>query len=323
MVGDDAQGHVGLMTVAIVRAGDLADLVGDVHDGVDIEQRVHTLADDGQTLQAHTGIDVLLNEVGVVAVAVIVKLGKDVVPDLHIAVAVASGRTVRLAAAVFLTAVKIDLRAGAARAGAVLPEVILLTEAGDAALGDADLIAPDVERFVVLFIHRRIEPLGIEADPLRARQKLPRPCDGLVLEVVAEGEVAQHLEVGAVAGGLAHVLDVAGADALLTGADPAAGRLLLALEPRLHGGHAGVDEQDGLVVLRHQREAGQPQMAFGLEERQEHLPQLIEPVIGMRHDTLLLLLAIGIAEFSFVTEPVTAPVAGGRQPSAAQLSASV
>ena len=31
----------------------------------------------------------------------------------------------------------------------------------------------------------------------------------------------------------------------------------------------------------------------------------------------------GIAEFSFVTEPVTAPVAGGRQPSAAQLSASV
>ena len=64
-------------------------------------------------------------------------------------------------------------------------------------------------------------------------------------------------------------------------------------------------------------------MAYFSEERQEHLPQLIESVIGMRHDTLLLLLAIGIAEFSFVTVPVTAPVAGGRQPSAAQLSASV
>jgi hypothetical protein len=43
-------------------------------------------------------------------------------------------------------------------------------------------------------------------------------------------------------------------------------------------------------------------MTFGLEERQEHLPQLIKPVIGMRHDTLLLLLAIGIAEFSFVAD---------------------
>ena len=38
MVGDDAERHVGLMTVAIVCAGDLTDLVGDVHDGVDIEQ---------------------------------------------------------------------------------------------------------------------------------------------------------------------------------------------------------------------------------------------------------------------------------------------
>ena len=42
-------------------------------------------------------------------------------------------------------------------------------------------------------------------------------CDGLVLEVIAEGEVAQHLEEGAVAGGLADVLDIAGADALLAG----------------------------------------------------------------------------------------------------------
>ena len=57
-----------------------------------------------------------------------------------------------------------------------------------------------------------------------------------MLEIVAEGEVAQHLKVGAVTGGFAHVVDIAGADALLTGAHPVAGRLLLALEPGLHGG---------------------------------------------------------------------------------------
>ena len=44
----------------------------------------------GQTLQTHAGVDVLLGQLGVVALAVVVELGEDVVPDLHIAVAVAA-----------------------------------------------------------------------------------------------------------------------------------------------------------------------------------------------------------------------------------------
>ena len=283
MVGDDAQGHVRLVAVAIVRAGDLADLVGDVHDGVHVEERVHTLADNGQTLKAHAGVDVFLNEVRVVAVAVVVKLGKDVVPDLHIAVAVAAGRAVRLAAAVFLAAVKIDLRAGAARAGAVLPEVIVLAEAGDAALRDADLVAPDVERLVVLFIHGRVQPLWVEADPVRARQKLPRPGDGFMLEVVAEGEVAEHLKIRAVARGLADVFNVAGADALLAGADAVARRLLIALEVGLHRRHAGVDEQQARIILRDEREARQAQVPLRLEKAQEHLAQFIQTIWFHNH----------------------------------------
>ena len=316
VVGDDPQGHIPLLRLAVVSAGELRHLVGDIHHGVHVEQAVHVLAHAGQTLQTHAGVDVLLLELRVVAVAIVVELGEHVVPDLDVSVTVAAHGAAGLAAAVLRPTVIVDLGAGAAGTGAVLPEVVLLAEAEDALGGDAHLLVPDVEGLVVVQIDGGVQPVRLQ--PHHLSQELPAPCDGLVLEVVAEGEVAQHLEVGAVAGGLAHVLNVTGADALLTGADPAAGRLLLALEPRLHGGHAGVDEQDGLVVLRHQREAGQPQMTFGLEERQEHLPQLIESVIGMRHDTLLLLLAIGIAEFSFVT----VPVAGGRQPSAAQLSAS-
>ena len=283
VVGDDAQGHVRLVAVAIVRTGDLADLVGDVHNGVHIEERIHALADNGQTLEAHAGVDVFLNEVGVVAVAVVVKLGKDVVPDLHIAVAVAAGRAVRLTAAVFLAAVKIDLRAGAARAGAMLPEVIVLAEAGDAALGDANLVAPDVERLVVLFIHGRVQPLGVEADPVRARQKLPRPGDGFMLEVVAEGEVAEHLKIRAVARGLADVFNVAGADALLAGADAVARRLLVALEVGLHRRHAGVDEQQARIILRDEREARQAQVPLRLEKAQEHLAQFIQTIWFHNH----------------------------------------
>ena len=61
------------------------------------------------------------------------------------------------------------------------------------------------------------EALGIDGEVLG--QQLVGEGDGVGLEVVAEGEVAQHLEEGVVARGAAHVLEVvvlaAGAHALL------------------------------------------------------------------------------------------------------------
>ena len=284
MVGDDAQRHVGLVGFLVMRAGDLGDLVGDVHDGVDVEERRDVLAHAGQTLEAHAGVDVLLLELGIVAVAVVVELGEDDVPDLDVPVAVAADGAAGLAAAVLLAAVIIDLGARAARAGAMLPEVILLAEAEDAVFGDADHVAPDGKGLVVgrrgLVAREdgRIQAVGLEADPVGAGEEFPRPGNGFLLEVVAEGEVAQHLKIRAVAGRMADVFDIAGADALLTGGDAVARRLFLAGEPGLHGGHACVDEQDGFVVLRNEGKARQTQMAFGFEKLQVHLAQLIEAV---------------------------------------------
>ena len=173
----------------------------------------------------------------------------------------------------------------------MLPEVVLLAEAEDALGRDADLLVPDFERLVIINIDGRIQAVGVDADPVRAGQEFPAPVNGLALEVVAEGEVAEHLEEGAVARGLADVLDVAGADALLAGGDAVARRLLLAGEERLHRRHTGVDEQQRRVVLRDQGKAGQAQMAFCLKKVQEHFPQFIETVIlGLRHGWFLLLL---------------------------------
>ena len=160
----------------------------------------------------------------------------------------------------------------------MLPEVVLLAELEDALGGDADLLVPDPEGLVIggggLIAGKDggVEPLRVQAHPLRAGQKFPGPVDGVPFEVVAEGEVAQHLKISAVAGGLADVFDVAGADALLAGADPVAGGLLLAGEVGLHGGHAAVDEQQRGVVLGHQGEAGQAEVLLALKESQEHLP---------------------------------------------------
>ena len=153
-------------------------------------------------------------------------------PHLDVPVTVAAHGAGGLAAAPFRAPVVVDLGAGAAGAGAVLPEVVLLAELEDALGGDADLLVPDAEGLVVgggglvAGEHGGIQPVRLQSNPLRAGQKLPGPVDGVPLEVVAEGEVAQHLKIGAVAGGVADVLDVAGADALLAGGHAMTGRLL-------------------------------------------------------------------------------------------------
>jgi hypothetical protein len=78
-------------------------------------------------------------------------------------------------------------------------------------------------------------------------EQFPAPGDGLLLEVVAEGPVAQHLEDRVVVGVEADVLEVvvlaAGADALLGvgGAFPRGG--LVAEEVGHELVHAGVGEQ--------------------------------------------------------------------------------
>ena len=275
VVGDNAQGNIGLVALAVVLAGDFGNLVRDVAHGVNIEQRADALNHAREALEAHAGVDVLLLQLGVVAVAVVVELREYVVPYLHVAVTVAADRAARLVAAEFLAAVIVDFGARTARTGAMLPEVVLLAEAEDALGRDADLLVPDFERLVVVNVDGRVQAVGVDADPVRARQELPAPVNGLALEVVAEGEVAQHLEEGAVAGGLANVLDIAGADALLAGGNAVARRLLLAGEERLHRRHAGVDEQKRRVVLRDERKARQAEMTLGLKELEVHLAQLI------------------------------------------------
>ena len=89
------------------------------------------------------------------------------------------------------------------------------------------------------------------------RQQVPRQLDRAFLEVVAEREVAQHLEEGVVAGGVADILEIvvlaAGAHAFLRRRGAAVGPLLEAGEDVLELHHAGVGEHQRRVVARHER----------------------------------------------------------------------
>jgi hypothetical protein len=273
MVGDNAQGNVHLLALAIVSAGELTDLVGDVHDGVNIKEGVYALADNSQTLKTHTGVNVLLNKLGVVVVAVIVKLGENIVPNFHKAVALAADLTVRAAAAVLFATVIVDLRAGAAGPGTVLPEVISLAKAEDTICRNAYFLVPNLKGFFVVFIDGRIQTVFFQTNHLG--QEFPAPSDGFVLEVITEGEVAQHFKIGAVTGSLTDVLNITGTNALLASADTAARGFYFTLKVGLHRCHTGVDQQKRLVILRDQGETGQAQMTFTFKVGKEHLTQFV------------------------------------------------
>jgi hypothetical protein len=159
-----------------------------------------------------------------------------------------------------------DLAARAAGAGvAHHPEVVglvapalVVADAHDALGRQADHLVPDVVGLVVLGVDGGPQALGrqLEVDG----QQLPRVLQRVVLEVVAEAEVAEHLEEGVVARGVTHVLEVvvlaAGADALLRRRRAAVGPLVEAEEDILELVHAGVGEEQRRVVAGHHGTGG-------------------------------------------------------------------
>ena len=204
---------------------------------------------------------------------------EDVVPELEEAVGVVAGPIV--VAAELGAAVEVELRAGAAGTGRpALPEVVLAAEADDALVGDADA-APDLDRLLVgaeaeLLVAAEDgdpDPLRVDAEALG--RELPAPGDRLLLEVVAEAPVAEHLEEGEVAGGVADLLDVGRAEALLHVGEARRRRLLAAEEVGLEGLHAGGGQQHrGVVGRGHQRGRGHDLVPALLEEREVGLADL-------------------------------------------------
>src|SRR5205085_9746212 len=156
--------------------------------------------------------------------------------------------------------VEMDLAARPARARrSHRPEVVLLSEPEDAFLANANR-TPESVRLVVVAEDGDGEPVGGESEG--AVDEFPGPGDGLLLEVVPEGEVPEHLEEGVVPGGETDVLEVVvlspGADTLLRrdGALVLAG--LAAGEDVLELVHGGVGKEQRRIVLWNERGALHP-----------------------------------------------------------------
>src|SRR5690606_16172812 len=170
-----------------------------------------------------------------------------------------------------------DLAARAARAGiAHRPEVVLHAHARETSRIDADLVEPDTRRLVVLLVDGAPEPLGRESELFR--DELPRVADRFALEVVAEAEVAEHLEERVVAAGIADVLEIvvlaAGTQAPLRGRGARNRALLASEEDVLELDHAGVREEQRRIVRGHERRARHDLVAAFLEVAEKQTTQL-------------------------------------------------
>ena len=227
---------------------------------VNLKQVVHALHNNCKSFKSHTGVNVRVRERIVISVIVLVKLRKHKVPNLHISVAVAAYAAGRLAAAVFFAAVIVNLRAGATRSCAVLPEVVVLAELHNSACINTNLVYPNISRLVIVLVNRNPELVRRYLHNLC--EKLPRPRCRFVLEVVAEREVSEHFKECSVTRGLSDILNIARSYTLLARCNASSRRGFGVLEPHLHRRHTRIYEQQARIIFRYQWKTAKPQAAL-------------------------------------------------------------
>ena len=259
MVGYDPQGRIHIIGVRFAEGiGHMGQLCGVLYDAlkeIGIVVGLLALTDGGNALKAHAGIDVGSCQRGAAAVFVLLELREHEVPDFQEAVAVALADAAVRTTGHVLALVDVDFRTRTTGARVShAPEVVLLAHAHNALFGQMGHFLPDGRRLVVI---------TVDCDPqLVCRQlqllcaELPGPGNGFLLEVVAEGEVAEHFEEGVMAGSAAHIFQVIvlsrDTQALLCRRGPRIAAVFLAGEAFLELHHAGIGKEQARIVGRNQ-----------------------------------------------------------------------
>ncbi len=255
--------------------GDVADNGGEQIDGVVVVRALHHR---GDALEPHAGVDRGPRQVDAPTAGQLLVLHEDEVPDLDEAVAVGVGRAGRPAGDLVAVVIE-DFRARPARAGVAHgPKIVGAGDAQNSLLGQAGDLLPQVEGGGVVDID------GGDQLVLGQRvvlgDQLPGELDGALLEVIAEGEVAEHLEKGVVARGVADIVEVvvlaAGAHTFLRGDCALVGALFQAGEDVLELHHAGIGEHQGRVVAGDEWARGHDLVVVAGEKIEEAFADIVD-----------------------------------------------
>ena len=261
---------------------------------IGLEHAVDALQDGRHALQSHAGVDRGTRQRLALLLRHLLELHEHQVPELEEAIAVLL-RAARRSAPDVLAAVDEDFGARPARPGvAHRPEIVRGRDPDDAVVREARDLLPVARRLVVVVIDGDEQLVLLQAEVFGDQR--PGELDRAILEVVAEREVAEHLEEGEMPRGVADIVEVvvlaAGAHAFLRGGGALIGPLLDAGEDVLELHHAGIGEHQRRVVARHQRRGRHDFVAVVLEEVQKSRPDLVDaahvhpiggfPVLGLK-----------------------------------------
>ncbi len=286
MVGQDTEPGTGRTLVVLLPYHVLATL-DDVQEELRVEVRRGVLLDRGDTLRARTGIDRRCWQGRPRAILRLIVLHEHEVPDLQQMPRLIeineliqrrnSGATYRPTAPSQMPDVNEDLAARPTRSRiGHLPEIVFVAQTVNAVLADPGDLVPELPGLVVGMMHRDEHTIGIDAEVVGTRDPLPTVLDRFTLEVVAEREVAQHLEECMMSRGVAHLLEIvvlpARTHALLNRHRTAVIALLQALKHLLELHHARVGEQQCGIRGRHQRRRSDMPVPPQLEIVDERLP---------------------------------------------------
>ncbi len=253
MIGDDAVRHRA-RTVGL-DAGEIGDMGDDRSEQIDLVVVVRALQHGGHALEPHAGVDRGTRQRDALAARELLELHEHQVPDLDETVALGIGRAGRSARNMRPVIVENFRARSAGPELPHLPEIVGACDAQNPALGQARDFLPQVERLVVVDEHRHQQSIG--GQPELPGDEVPGELDGTILEIVAEREVAEHLEEGVMARGVADIVEIvvlaARAHAFLRAYRARIGALLKAGEHVLELHHAGIGEHQRRIVARHQR----------------------------------------------------------------------
>jgi hypothetical protein len=271
VVGDDSHRGVVVSLGAAVRlSGEVCSLLDERTKEVRVVVARLAFQDRRDALQSHAGIHRRLGQPIEYEPALLfpaLELHEDEVPHLHPPAAI-GGRLLAECRKIGVVAVEVvNLGARPARAGlAHLPEIVLHPEAQNSPVVEARDLFPEGAR---VFVRSQYRVAGIAAKDCHdetifrhaetLRKKLPCEGDRVFLEIVAEAEIAEHLEERVVACRDAHVFEVVmlarNPDAFLARGRARERPLVLTGKDVLERDHAGVGEHQRRIVLGNERSA--------------------------------------------------------------------
>src|SRR5580704_9451915 len=270
MVCDNPERRLNLRLVYI-HIGELGGLAHYWLKQIGVEVADFAFEDGGHAFQTQAGIDGRLRQGIEFAGCVAIELHEDQVPDFDVAAALATEFAVGMALVGGGWAhVVMKFAAGPAGAGiAHGPEIFF--KAGDfdyAIFGRADS-GPEPGGFMVgsEFLSGDFRPaedgeikfFERYSVPIRRGNQFPGVGDGLFLEIISEGKIAEHLEKRVMAVGESDIFQIvmfsAGAHALLASGGALVIAPLEAEEDVLELIHARVGEQQRGIVVRYKRGA--------------------------------------------------------------------